>query len=200
MRKKAKEFKVKQYYKMGKKEIIDAILQKQNSISDTSSNSSGSDTELKIQPKKEQAVQKEENIQPVQKEENFIVYESENTETEEEKENTETIENENIETIENTEDLQKYEKEYVEGIQDVQLLQNIIQYIENLPRTFFQRKRNVIKQQYETDLQTLLTKPKKSTRQPPKKKTMFVIILMTLIIVQKKHLDINILRVKQKNY
>ena len=80
---------------MDKKQIIKAILQKQNSISDTSSNSSGSDTELKIQPKKE------ENTQPLQKEENFIVYESENTETDEEAniETTETEEEEKIETI-----------------------------------------------------------------------------------------------------
>ena len=34
----------------------------------------------------------------------------------------------------------------------------------------FQRSRNERKQQYEADLQALLSKPKKSTRQPPKKK------------------------------
>ena len=68
---------------MDKKEIIDALLKKQNSISDTSSCSSGSDTELKIQPKKEQIVEKEET---------FIVYQSENTETSEEEEKTETEE------------------------------------------------------------------------------------------------------------
>ena len=57
---------------MDKKQIIDAILEKQNSISDTSSCSSGYDTELK-------------------KEGTFTVYQSENienTETEEDNRNT----------------------------------------------------------------------------------------------------------------
>ena len=48
LRKIAGTFKIKQHYKMDKKQIIQAILQKQNSLSDTSSNSSESDTELKI--------------------------------------------------------------------------------------------------------------------------------------------------------
>ena len=81
LRNMAKTFQIKYYAKLSKKELINKIIQEQNSISDTSSNSSVSDTELKIQPKKE------ENKQIVQKEENFIVYESENTETEEEEQN-----------------------------------------------------------------------------------------------------------------
>ena len=70
----AKKHQIKYYTKLNKQEIIDAVLKKWNSISDTSSCSSGSDTELKIQPKKEQIVEKEET---------FIVYQSENTETSE---------------------------------------------------------------------------------------------------------------------
>ena len=57
LRRIAGTFKIKQHYKMDKKQIIEAIIQKQNSLSDTSSNSSGSDTELKIQPKKEENTQ-----------------------------------------------------------------------------------------------------------------------------------------------
>jgi hypothetical protein len=163
----AKKYRIKYYTKLNKQQIIQAILQKQNSLSDTSSNSSESDTELKIQPKKEEITQ------IVQKEENPIVYESENTETEEEEQNTETEEEEQNtpETIENTQDLQKYDNGYVAGIQDVQLLQNIIQYLESLPRSMFQRSRNERKQQYEADLQALLSKPKPKKHKYTKSET-----------------------------
>ena len=151
----AKKYRIKYYTKLNKQQIIEAILQKQNSLSDTSSNSSGSDTELKIQSKKE------ENKQLVQKEENFIVYESENTETEEDK---------NTETTENTEDLQKYDNGYVEGIQDVQLLQNIIQYLESLPRSMFQRSRNERKQQYKQIYKHYYQNQKNLQNNHPKKR------------------------------
>ena len=131
LRKKASNLKIKQHYKMDKNCIIDAILLKQNSISDTSSCSGESDTEIKKQIKQE-IIKKEE-----EKEGTFTVYISENTETtentdeetteteeekEEEKETIKKLPKKNITYKNRYSDLEAYEKEYVECIQDIQVL------------------------------------------------------------------------------
>ena len=194
LRKIASIFKIKQHYKMDKNCIIDAILLKQNSISDTSSCSGESDTEIIKQIQQE-----------IIKEEKFVVYilentettentEEETTETEEEKEETkeeeETIKklpNKNITYKNRYSDLEAYEKEYVEGIQDIQVLEDIIRAIKNSPKYInciaSKSKEcsllNENKQKYETDLKTLKEQEKtciytsdesNKSNKPPKKK------------------------------
>ena len=73
LRNMAKTFQIKYYAKLSKNELINEILQKQNSLSDTSSNSSGSDSELKTQPKKE------EQEQNVQKKKKHLLYTNQKT-------------------------------------------------------------------------------------------------------------------------